>query len=118
MTVKVNDDLRKITLLVAAGQLDQVEAIGYGTTTKRLNTGNVSTVSAEVIANQPVTNVMQALEGRVPGMFVKQQNGLPGSGMNVQIRGRNSITASNSPLYIIDGVSYPSDFGLSAITTF
>ncbi|WP_199119230.1 TonB-dependent receptor [Pedobacter sp. ASV28] len=107
-----------LMLKEAVGLLDKVQIIGYGTTTQRLNTGNVGTVSAQIIGNQPITNPMQALAGRIAGVTVNQSNGLPGSGMSVQIRGRNSIAASNVPLYVVDGVPFPSDALVGLLTTF
>ncbi len=89
-------------------ELDHVQIIAYGQTTKRLNTGNVTTITSEDIANQPVDNPLLTLEGRVPGLFVSQASGIPGSGVTTLIRGQNSISSGNDPLYIIDGVPYPS----------
>lgn len=79
---------------------------GYYTTTKRLNTGNVATVRAADIENQPVMNSLQALQGQVSGLFIQQTSGLPGAPVKVQLRGTNSITAGTLPLYIIDGVPF------------
>lgn len=95
-----------IVLSPSNSQLDELQIIAYGTTTQRLNVGNVSTVKAEDIEKQPVTNVLTALEGRVPGLFITQNSGLPNSSVNVQIRGVNSISQDKNPLYIIDGVPY------------
>ena len=97
-----------IILGIANNILDQVKVIAYGTTTQRLSTGNVSTVKAEDIEKQPVSNPLAALEGRVPGLVIIQNSGVPGSGFNVQIRGRNSISNGTDPLYIIDGVPFTS----------
>ncbi|MES2329963.1 MAG: SusC/RagA family TonB-linked outer membrane protein [Bacteroidota bacterium] len=88
--------------------LDEVQMIAYGSTSKRLQTGNVSTVKGEDIAKQPVSNPLLALEGRVPGLFITQSTGLPGSGVTVRIQGQNSISKGNDPLYVIDGVPYAS----------
>jgi TonB-linked SusC/RagA family outer membrane protein len=88
--------------------LDETVVIGYGTTSKRLSTGNVSTVKAEDIARQPVNNPLLALQGRVPGLFITQVTGLPGSGINVTVQGQNSIRNGNDPFYIVDGVPYTS----------
>lgn len=79
---------------------------GYYTTTQKLNTGNVSTIKAAEIEDQPVANPLAALEGRAPGVIVTQSNGLPGAGFAVQIRGQNSILNGNDPLYLIDGVPF------------
>jgi TonB-linked SusC/RagA family outer membrane protein len=86
--------------------LDEIKIIGYGTTTQRTSTGNVAKVSSEDISKQPVSNPLQALQGRVAGLYIQQQNGLPGGNFTVQIRGLNSINASNIPLYVIDGVPF------------
>jgi len=95
-----------IILKRSINKLDEVKVIGYGTTTQRQSTGNISKVSSDVIAQQPVTNPLQALSGRVAGLQVIQANGLPGAPISVQIRGRNSIAAGNEPLYVIDGVPF------------
>lgn len=91
--------------------LDEVKVIGYGTTTKRANTGSISTLSSSQIEEQPVTNVLSALSGRMAGVFVQTTNGLPGGNINIQIRGKGSITAGTNPLYIIDGVPFGSTIG-------
>ena len=81
---------------------------GYYSTTQILNTGNVSIVSAVDIEKQPVTDPILALDGRVPGLYIQQSIGLPGSNSVVRIRGQNSIFNGNNPLYIVDGVPYSS----------
>lgn len=101
--------LGDVVMVLTSSSLDQVQVIGYGTTTKRLSTGNISVVNSETIASQPVTNPLQALAGRVAGLQVTQTSGLPGKDVTVRIRGRNSITANNNPLYIVDGVPFSSD---------
>ena len=93
-----------VKMILSASKLDEVQVIAYGTTTKRLSTGDVTVVSAETIAQQPVSNPLAAMEGRVPGLFITQSNGVPGGAIAVQIRGKNSIQNGNNPLYIIDGV--------------
>jgi TonB-dependent starch-binding outer membrane protein SusC len=87
---------------------DEVQVVAYGTTTKKLNTGDVSTIKAEVIAEQPVSNPLAAMEGRAPGLVITENSGIPGSGFFVQIRGQNSIGSGNNPLYVVDGVPFPS----------
>ena len=79
---------------------------GYYTTTQKLNTGNVGIVKAAEIQDQPVGNLLAALEGRVPGLLVTQSNGLPGAGFSVQIRGQHSILNGTNPLFLIDGVPF------------
>lgn len=106
-----------LTLKEAVGQLDETVIRGYGTTTQRLSTGNIAVVKAESIASQAgITNPMQAIIGRVAGVQATPTGGMPGTQINIQIRGRNSITANNEPLYIVDGVPFPST-ALAGIVT-
>ena len=91
-------------LKAAISGLDETVVKGYYNTTKRLNTGNVTTVKGEDIQKQPVSDPILALEGRVPGLYISQYSGIPGAGLIVQLRGQNSIANGNNPLYIIDGV--------------
>ncbi|WP_292945110.1 SusC/RagA family TonB-linked outer membrane protein [Mucilaginibacter sp. 44-25] len=97
-----------IQLKADANSLNEVQVIGYGTTTKRLNTGSVSTITATDIEKQPVTNILSALSGRASGVNVQTTNGLPGGDVSIQIRGKGSLTAGTNPLYIIDGVPFAS----------
>jgi TonB-linked SusC/RagA family outer membrane protein len=90
--------------------LDQVQIIGYGQTTRRLNTGNVVTIKAEQIQKQPVSHVLAALQGRVAGMAILQNTGIVGGSFQTLIRGKGSIAAGSHPLFIIDGVPYPDGF--------
>lgn len=98
-----------IQLNRSVSDLDEVQVIAYGTSTKRLNTGNVVTVNAADIEKQPITNALAALQGRVPGLLVTQTSGVPGSAFKVQLRGQSYIDADfsqNDPLIIIDGVPF------------
>lgn len=96
-------------------KLDETVVKGYYTTTDRLNTGDVTTVKAEVIEEQPVSDPILALEGRVPGLYIQQSSGVPGANSTIMLRGQNFIHNVNSsyfddndPLYIVDGVPYSS----------
>jgi TonB-dependent starch-binding outer membrane protein SusC len=89
--------------------LDDVVVIAYGTTTRRLATGSISSLSAEQISRQPVSNPLSALQGRIPGLEISQTNGLPGAAIKIQLRGRTAIDPGLSaadPLIIIDGVPF------------
>jgi TonB-linked SusC/RagA family outer membrane protein len=83
--------------------LDDVVVVGYGTQKKGSLTGAISSVMASDIAKRPLTRVEQALQGTTPGVVVASSSGQPGKGLQVRIRGANSITGSNEPLYVIDG---------------
>ncbi len=98
-----------IRLAKVLSQLDEVQVIAYGTTTRRLSTSNISSVKGDVLSKSPVLNPLQAMQGRVPGITIESSSGLPGADINVRIQGQNSITRGNNPLYIVDGIPYPSD---------
>lgn len=87
--------------------LDETIIIAYGKATRKDLTGTVSKVSKQDLSNQPVNNVLAGMQGRVTGLQITQQSGLPGSNFIVRLRGQNSIANGNDPLYIIDGVPYP-----------
>jgi TonB-linked SusC/RagA family outer membrane protein len=106
--IEIGNSSLTIKLKADANSLNEVQVIGYGQTTKKLNTGSVSTITSEDIEKQPVTNVLTAIEGRASGVFVQQTNGLPGGGVSIQIRGKGSILAGTDPLYVIDGVPFTS----------
>lgn len=97
-----------IHLALADTPLDEVQIIAYGTTTRRLNTGSVSKVTAAEIARQPVSNPILALQGRMSGVMITESSGVAGSNYNIVIQGQNSINAGKLPLYVIDGVPFGS----------
>lgn len=103
-------------------KLDEVQVVAYGQkTSQRISTGAIAKVTAEDIAKQPVTNVLQSLEGQVPGLLISQNSGSPGAGINVQIRAAKSLPSvsdnngntipatGTAPLYIVDGVPFISE---------
>jgi len=98
-----------IQLNIDVNKLDETVVKGYYNTTKRLNTGNVSTIKSDVISEQPVGDPIAALIGRVPGLIITQQSGVPGSSFTIMLRGQNSLASGNSPLFIIDGVVFSSN---------
>ncbi|HMI02878.1 MAG TPA: SusC/RagA family TonB-linked outer membrane protein [Pedobacter sp.] len=100
-----------IRLKLTSSDLDQVQITAYGSTTKRLATGNSTTITAEGIAKNPARNVLEVMQGQVPGLFVQQLSGLPGSPFNLMIRGQQTLTngfRASQPLIIVDGVALPS----------
>ena len=84
--------------------LEDVVVIGYGTMKRRDLTGAVASVTGETLAKNPVSNIAQALQGQLPGVSVISQDGRPGGTTTIRVRGGGSITQSNDPLYIVDGV--------------
>jgi TonB-linked SusC/RagA family outer membrane protein len=95
-----------IKMIPDPAKLDEVIVIAYGTTTRRLNTGSQVGISAKDIAKQPVTNIAQTMQGRLAGVTVVQNNGLPGAGITIQVRGVTSISNNSLPFYVIDGVPF------------
>ncbi|WP_162427103.1 SusC/RagA family TonB-linked outer membrane protein [Pontibacter pudoricolor] len=85
-------------------QLEEVVVVGYGTQLKQELTGNVAQVSGEAIENIPAPSLESALQGRAAGVYINQGSGKLGSGMNIRIRGAASVSASNQPLYVVDGI--------------
>ena len=102
-----------VTLRASSVMLDEVVAIGYGGMARKDITGSVVSVDAEALSKVPVSDITQALAGRVSGVMVTQNEGEPGASISIRVRGGISITQSNEPLYIIDG--FPSEDGLSSI---
>ena len=78
--------------------------MGYAEKTRNELTGSSFAVNGKAIQNIPVTTVDQALQGKVPGLVVTAPSGTPGTMQDIRIRGVGSITASNQPLFVIDGV--------------
>ena len=111
-----NESVYNITLLQDQDMLDEVVInAGYYTVKDRERTGSIARVTAKDIELQPVINPLQAIQGRMAGVNITQNSGVPGGGFDIQIRGRNSLLGyknnnlnANSPLYIIDGVVLPS----------
>ncbi|MBV4357286.1 SusC/RagA family TonB-linked outer membrane protein [Pinibacter aurantiacus] len=105
--VKIGDQRSfVVSLNVNKSPLDEIQVIAYGTTTKRFATGSIGTLKRTDIEKQPVSSPLQALEGRIPGVYISEASGISGSGISVQIRGANSLQAGRNPLYIIDGVPF------------
>lgn len=112
--VKVNGQKAiDVTLEADAVLLDEVVTIGYATVKKKDLTGSVSSVNSKELAAVPISDVAQALSGRVAGVQVIRSQGSPDADISIKVRGGTSITQSNEPLYIIDG--FPSEDGLKGI---
>ncbi|WP_262892008.1 SusC/RagA family TonB-linked outer membrane protein [Phocaeicola intestinalis] len=103
----------KVVLKSDAEVLDEVLVVAYGTAKKSAFTGSASTIKADKIEARTVSNVTNALAGQVAGVQITQTNGQPGTSASIRIRGVGSMSASNSPLYVVDGVPY--DGEISAI---
>jgi TonB-linked SusC/RagA family outer membrane protein len=89
-----------------------VVVVGYGTQLKREVTGAVQTVEAKELADIPVAQTTQKLQGKLAGVQVLQTTGKPGQGMQVRIRSQASISAGSEPLYVVDGFPIVTDISL------
>jgi TonB-dependent starch-binding outer membrane protein SusC len=94
-------------------KLNEVVVIGYGTQRKRDLTGSVASISARDLQNIPIARADQMIQGRASGVQVTQTNAQPGGNTSIRIRGTNSITSGNEPLFVIDG--YPGAGDLNSI---
>ncbi|WP_425638334.1 SusC/RagA family TonB-linked outer membrane protein [Algoriphagus yeomjeoni] len=99
-----NQTVIDVNLTPDLSDLEEVVVVGYGTAKKSQLTGAISSVGSKEIAELPITDARQALQGRAAGVDVTQPGSKPGSAPQVRIRGRRSFNASNEPLYVVDGI--------------
>lgn len=98
--VLLEEDIKNLNEVVVNG--------GYYITTKKEQTGSIGKIEGTDIQRQPVANPIAAMQGRIPGLEIIQDTGVPGSNFKVRIRGINSLSNGNDPLYVIDGVPFVS----------
>jgi len=103
----------KIVLKADSKMLDEVMIVAYGTAKKSSFTGSAGVVNSEKLSERVVSNVTNALSGQVAGVQSISNSGQPGTSATIRIRGIGSMSSSNAPLYVVDGVPYDSD--ISAI---
>lgn len=109
--VASSSDLARIVLEENLMSLDEVVVIGYGAVKKNDMTGSVVAVKAEEVNRGALTSPQELLRGKVPGVNIVSGNGAPGAGAEIRIRGGASLSASNNPLIVIDGVPVANDAG-------
>lgn len=113
MTV-TSDKPIKITMKADDNLMEEVVVTGYGTFKKSAYAGSASIVKTEAVKDVPNVSFQQMLEGAAPGVSVSSSSGIPGASSSIRIRGMGSFNASNSPLYVVDGVPVLSgDIGAS-----
>lgn len=104
-----------VTLIEESIGLDEVVAIGYGTSTKASVTGSISTVDGNKLESAPSLNVTNSLAGKLPGLVAVSRSGEPGAdGATLRIRGSNTL-GDNSPLIVVDGISNRSLEGINSV---
>jgi TonB-linked SusC/RagA family outer membrane protein len=96
--------------LAEGSALNEVVVVGYGTQKKSQTTGAISSINSRQLTEMPITNVAQALQGRIAGVDVVQSGSKPGSVPTIRVRGRRSFRASNDPLYVVDGIPLSGGF--------
>lgn len=96
-----------VTLTTDSKALEEVVVVGYGTQRAEAVTGSVASISGETLREVPSANISQALQGRLPGVQISQTSSQPGAATQIRIRGTRSLTASNDPLIVLDGIPFP-----------
>jgi TonB-linked SusC/RagA family outer membrane protein len=107
VTQEINLGVSNIVDIVLATDvvaLSEVVVVGYGTQIKSTLTGNIAKLDGDKLKDLPVVSMEQGIQGKTAGVFVESVNGKPGGAVRVRIRGAASITASNQPLFIVDGI--------------
>ena len=103
-TLPVRGGTLNVVMKSSGTQLSEVVVVGYGTQKRSDITGSVASVSKERLSKLPVNNVMQAIQGAVSNVTVNQASSIPGDAPSVQVRGRNSISATSEPFIVVDGI--------------
>ena len=98
-----NQTTINISLVPDITSLEEIVVIGYGTVKKSDLTGSLSSIDSEAFDNHPMNDFAQILQGRAPGISVTNSSGSPGQTARIRIRGANSISGGNDPLYVVDG---------------
>jgi TonB-linked SusC/RagA family outer membrane protein len=104
-----NRSVVDVTMETDVQNLDEVIITAYGTADKGNFTGSAISLKGDQIANRPINNVANAIEGQSPGVITTSASGQPGSTPAIRIRGIGSVNSSSSPLYVVDGVPYDAD---------
>jgi TonB-dependent starch-binding outer membrane protein SusC len=98
------DTSRNMDDVVVVSKISEQVSTGFGNTAKRDLIGSVTSIKADVLANQPATSIDQMIQGRAAGVQVVTNSGDPGAGVDIRIRGAGSISGGNDPLFIVDGI--------------
>ena len=104
--VTVTGSTVSVVLQGSTKELEEVVVIGYGNQRKEAVTGSVASIKGDQLREMPVPNISQALQGRVAGVEISQTSSQPGAAMQIRIRGTRSLTGSNNPLIVLDGIPF------------
>ncbi|MFL9839229.1 TonB-dependent receptor [Flavobacterium sp. ST-75] len=105
--VTVTGNTVNVVLQEESQELNEVVIVGYGAQRKEAVTGSVVSIKGDAIREVPAPNITQALQGRLAGVEINQTSSQPGASMQIRIRGARSLTASNNPLIVLDGIPFP-----------
>ncbi len=105
-----NRSVIDLTLTTSEQLLTEVVVVGYGTVRKEAVTGSVASLGGENLRDVPSSNVSQALQGRLAGVEISTVNSKPGASTQIRIRGTRSLSASNDPLIVLDGIPFAGSF--------
>jgi TonB-linked SusC/RagA family outer membrane protein len=111
-----NRNTINVTMTTDVTALTEVVVVGYGTQEKRDVTAAISQISGDAITKIPTGDPMDAMKGQIAGVDILQNGGRPGQAQSITIRGRRSLTASNDPLFVVDGI--PMTAGITSISDF
>lgn len=100
-----------VALQSESTSLEDVVVVGYGTQRAEAVTGSVSSIRGDALRDVPAANISQALQGRLPGVELSQTSSQPGAAMQIRIRGSRSLSASNDPLIVLDGIPFAGSIG-------
>ncbi|MCZ4245499.1 SusC/RagA family TonB-linked outer membrane protein [Pedobacter punctiformis] len=107
--VAINGTTFNITLEDNAATLNDIVVVGYGTQNRKDLTGSIAKVTSADLKDRPLPTVESALQGKAPGVFINSSSGKLGQALQIRVRGISSISASNQPLFVIDGVPIVSE---------
>ena len=108
-----NQSVINVTMESSYESLDEVVVVGYGVMKKRDLSGSISQLKQKDITAVPTTNVLESLQGKIAGLDMTPSSGAVGAGFNFNVRGNRSLTASNAPLILVDGIAYGSDITIN-----
>ncbi|HJV77166.1 MAG TPA: TonB-dependent receptor, partial [Paludibacter sp.] len=109
----ITGSVMNVTMQDQSKTLDELVVIGYGTVRKSDLTGSVSVIKSKDILSVSTNNALESLQGRVSGIDITKSSGQAGAGLSFTIRGARSLTASNSPLILVDGIPYGSNIDIN-----
>ncbi|WP_452231709.1 SusC/RagA family TonB-linked outer membrane protein [Lacinutrix sp. MEBiC02595] len=113
-TIKVTSSTLDVSMEESAESLEEVVVVGYGTVKKKEVTGAVNRVKADDIEKFVASDIASRLQGQIAGVSVSASSGEPGEASNIQIRGITSLSGSNTPLFVVNGIPQIGDPGLAA----